>query len=107
MYFHDANQREPKQILPGIFLRSFFGEQMTLAVIDIEANGVIPLHSHVHEQVGMVVEGVAELTVAGETRQSKPGDVYTVPGNVLHGVTAGDQPVKLVEVFYPTREEFR
>ena len=107
MYFHDPNQQDSRQIVPGVFLRSFFGEQMTLAVIDIEANGVVPLHSHVHEQVGMVVEGVADLTVAGETRRTKPGDVYTIPGNVVHGVTAGDEPVKLVEVFYPTREEFR
>ncbi|MGB0389739.1 MAG: cupin domain-containing protein [Ardenticatenaceae bacterium] len=107
MYFHDSKEHEPKQILPGVFLRAFFGEQMTLAVIDMEANGVVPLHSHVHEQVGMIIEGVAELTVAGETRQTQPGDVYTIPGDVVHGVTAGDQPVKLVEVFYPTREEFR
>lgn len=107
MYFHDPSEKEPKQILPGIFLRSFFGEEMTLAVIDIEANGVIPLHSHVHEQVGMVIEGIAKLTVEGETRETKSGDVYTVPGNIVHGVAAGNQPVKLVEVFYPTREEFR
>ena len=76
------------------------------AVIEIEDDGVAFI-GDLEEAAPGVVEGEAELTVAGETRLTQAGDVYTIPGDVVHGVTAGDQPVKLVEVFYPTREEFR
>ena len=79
---------------------------MMMVFYSIDAEGVIPMHSHPHEQMGMVIEGSIELEIDGERRSVSPGDAYHVRSNVLHGGKAGDGPVRVVEVFSPPREDF-
>ena len=55
-YFFDSAARTPKELLPGIVSRTFWGERMLLSLVDLEANATIPPHSHPHEQIGMVVQ---------------------------------------------------
>ena len=55
----------------------------------------------------MVLDGRAEFTIGGETRVLGPGDMYLMPGNVRHGVVALESPVRAIDVFYPTREEYK
>ncbi len=50
MYFFSPAERERKELFGGVNARTFWGEHMLLAVVDIPANGVIPPHSHPHEQ---------------------------------------------------------
>lgn len=50
---------------------------------DIEPIGEIPEHAH-GEQWGVVLEGEAELTIAGVTRLYRKGDVYHIPAGAPH-----------------------
>ncbi|HIE57457.1 MAG TPA: cupin domain-containing protein [Anaerolineales bacterium] len=107
MYFHSFDERAPKELAPGINARTFWGEKMLAAVVELEANVHLPLHSHPHEQVGIVIDGQIEMTVAGEKKTLTPGDVYVIPGNVEHEARTFDQPVKVMDVFSPVRDEYK
>ena len=106
-HFCDLENRERKEIAPGVHIRTFWGSEMLLSVADIDANAVVPAHSHPHEQAGAILSGEFELTIGGETRCLKPGDTYIVPGDVEHGGKAGDAPTRVLDVFSPVREEYQ
>jgi quercetin dioxygenase-like cupin family protein len=72
---------------------------------DFEKGSVGYLHTHPHEQVGYVVKGSFEITLAGHKSIIKVGDTYYVPSNVEHGVVALEEGV-LLDVFSPQREDF-
>jgi quercetin dioxygenase-like cupin family protein len=80
---------------------------MTLALVALEPNAVVAPHSHPHEQVGAVIAGELEFTIGDESRLLHPGDVYVIPGDVVHGVKVGPGAVQLVEVFSPVRENLK
>jgi len=81
--------------------------EMLLAIVDLAANTVLPLHSHPQEQAGTVVSGNLELTIDGETRWLKPGDTYIIPSGVEHGGRTGDTPARVLDVFSPVREDYQ
>ena len=106
-YFCDLENREAKEVVPGVHLRTFWGKEMLVSVTELEANTDMPVHSHPHEQVGTVISGELELTIEGETRLIKPGDVFIVPGGVEHGARTGDLPARVMDVFSPVREDYQ
>lgn len=107
MYFHDPEERPYKEIFPGIRSRTFWGENLLLALVDLEAEAVLPAHSHPHEQSTYVLEGELEFEVAGERRTVKPGNVIVIPGNVEHIVRVGARPAKVLDIFSPVREDLK
>jgi quercetin dioxygenase-like cupin family protein len=80
---------------------------MLAAVVDLDPETVLPMHSHPHEQLGIVIKGELELTIDGEARKLKPGDVYLIPGDVEHGAKTFANPVKVMDVFSPAREDYK
>jgi quercetin dioxygenase-like cupin family protein len=107
MYFHDPSTRLSKELLPGIDARTFWGENMLLAVVDLEANAVIPPHAHTHEQGGIVLEGEMDFTIGGVEKHLNPGDLYIIPGDVEHSVQVGPSPARVLDIFSPVREEYK
>jgi len=107
MYFCDVENRESKEIAPGIHMRTFWGENMLLSVVDIEEGAEVPEHSHPHEQCGTVISGQMALTIGGESRLLSPGDSYIIPGGVTHSVAAADAPARVLDVFSPVREAYQ
>jgi quercetin dioxygenase-like cupin family protein len=106
-FFHDVENREVKEIAPGIRIRTFWGEQMLLSVAELDANVELPVHSHPHEQAGIVVSGTLELTIGGESSNLEPGQSFIVPGGVEHGGRTGDTPARVVDIFSPVRQEYQ
>ena len=107
MYFCDIVEREVKEVVPGIRIRTFWGEKMLLSVVDLDPDAVLPAHSHPHEQSGTVISGTMALTIAGETRWLEQGDAYIIPGGVEHSALAGSGPVRVIDIFSPVREEYK
>ncbi len=91
---------------PGIQIQPVIGESLMTCWIAMEPGAVVAEHSHVNEQLGVVVEGSVTLTAAGETRELVVGDAYRVPSDLAHSGVAGADGVLLVETFVPIREEY-
>ncbi len=106
-YFCNVENREAKEIVSGVRIRTFWGKEMLLSIVDLDANAVVPAHAHRHEQAGTVISGEFELTIGGETRLIKLGDAYIVPGGVEHGGRTGDTPARILDVFSPVRKEYQ
>ncbi|MAQ12441.1 MAG: cupin domain-containing protein [Chloroflexota bacterium] len=106
-YFIDAASREPLELVPGARTRTFWGEQMLFSLVEVDADSEVPLHTHPHEQGGIIVEGELEMGVDGEVKLLKPGDMYIIPGNVEHYARAYTTKAKALDIFSPVREEFK
>ena len=106
-YFIDASGRKPMELVPGARTRTFWGEQMLLSLVEIDAESEVPLHSHPHEQGGIIIEGELEMGVDGEVKLLKVGDMYIIPGNVEHYAKARSVKAVALDIVSPVREEFK
>ncbi|MGW8249756.1 MAG: cupin domain-containing protein [Anaerolineales bacterium] len=107
MYFHDPQDRQSIDLVNGIHARTFWGDRLMLVVVDIDAEAVLPNHSHPHEQGGIVLKGELELTIGGEKRLLKTGEVYLIPAGVEHSAVAGIEAVQVLDIFSPIREDLQ
>jgi len=107
MPFLNVNEREAKGLFPGIVTKTFWGDQMLVSRVELEPNAEVPMHSHPHEQFGVVLEGELTLSMAGETRELGVGDMYIALGNIEHGGHAGPDGCLVAEIFSPVREEYK
>ena len=107
MYFFQTSKRESKELAPGVNARTFWGKEMLVSMVDLDANMTLPEHSHPHEQVGTILTGKVEFTVAGESKIMGPGDVFVVPGGVPHSARTFDEAARLMDVFNPVREDLK
>lgn len=106
-YFIDTSDRKPMEVVPGARTRTFWGEQMLLSLIEVDANSEVPRHTHPHEQAGIIVQGELEMGIDGEVKLLKPGDMYIIPGNVEHYAKAYEVKALALDIFSPVREEFK
>ncbi len=107
MYFCDIENRAVKELVSGVNIRSFWGEQMQLIAVTIDPGAHVPTHKHPQEQSGTVLSGKVTFTIGDETRTLEPGDCYIIPGNVEHSATGGNVETRLVEMFSPIREDLK
>ena len=92
--------------IPGITMRPLAGGHIMLNRVEIDPNVEVPRHNHVHEQAGLVLEGVLHLTIGDETRSLRPGDAYTCPPDLPHRAVAGPDGCVVLDVFCPPREDY-
>lgn len=82
-----------------------YNEDLMLVKVAFLKGGVGATHKHPHLQISYIASGIFEITIDGETKTLKDGDVYFVPSNILHGAVCVDDGV-LIDVFNPMREDF-
>lgn len=82
------------------------GEHITLAVVELEPDAVVPEHHHVAEQMGIVLAGEMTFTIDGETRTLGPGGTWRILSDIPHGVTAGPNGAVVIDVFTPVRSDW-
>ncbi len=76
-------------------------------LVELEPNTVVPVHSHPHEQLGVVLRGLQVLTLDGREYPLGPMEAYVIPGGVEHGARFGPEGATVLDVFQPVREEYR
>lgn len=104
--FYDLSDVRPFSPLAGFQMQSVIGGAMMANWVRIEPNQLMPRHQHPQEQLGIMLEGTLELTIGDETRVLKPGHAYTIPGNVPHHATTGDDGCLVLDIFSPVREDY-
>jgi quercetin dioxygenase-like cupin family protein len=106
-YFVSRAETSQHEIFPGVHIFTMAGERMMISLVEFAPRAVVQPHSHPHEQMGMLLEGELTFTIDGETRTLLPGEMWRIPGGVVHSAVAGDKPVKALDVFHPVREDYR
>lgn len=82
------------------------GERITLAIVELAPNAVVPEHRNAAEQLGMVIRGQMRFTVDGETRDLGPGGTWRILGDRPHDVVAGPEGAVVIDVFSPIRSDW-
>jgi quercetin dioxygenase-like cupin family protein len=104
--FDDLAALGPLPIWDGIAARAVAGERITLAVVELDPDTVVPEHSHENEQLGLVLRGSVRFRVGEEIRELGPGATWTIAANVPHEVEVGPDGAEVIDVFAPVREDW-
>ncbi|MCJ7608454.1 cupin domain-containing protein [Candidatus Bathyarchaeota archaeon] len=82
-------------------------DRMMLILVEIAEGSIVPMHSHVHEQMGMCLKGSAEfesdigVTTVGEC------DSYFLASNEKHMVRKPSRGgAVFLDIFSPPREDY-
>lgn len=106
MPFISIDDYEPVELAPGARARTPYGKHVMLSYLEMDEGSVVPLHSHPHEQGGIMLRGRLELTIAEESRVCTVGDMFIIPPNTPHGARPVDGPAIVLDVFSPIREDY-
>jgi quercetin dioxygenase-like cupin family protein len=67
----------------------------------------VPPHDHPFDQLSVVLAGTFELELDGVAYRVREGELLYIPAGVPHtGRVIGDEPVLVVDVFAPARDDF-
>ena len=103
----DAPKFTQMEGLETTILVGLRGDKMTMALNATLPGHTVPIHSHKHEQIGMVYAGEAKLRIGDEERIVKKGDFFRIPSNTPHGDTCiSEEPFVMLDIFYPLRKDF-
>jgi quercetin dioxygenase-like cupin family protein len=106
MKVNKLSELESREVVAGFHGKFVHSENMTFVYWQIDAGSTLPEHAHPHEQVANILEGTFELRVNGETVTLEPGNVAVIPSNAKHtGRAVSD--CRILDVFYPVREDYR
>lgn len=100
------NEIEGKDnLMIGGTVKFVHSDNVTVASWTFEAGSIFKEHSHPHEQILNLLEGTIEFTVDGDTKRIEAPAAIIIPPDAIHsGKTV--TPSKLIDVFYPVREDF-
>jgi quercetin dioxygenase-like cupin family protein len=94
------------ELAAGVSGQPLFGTDAMLNLIRFEPGSTVPLHSHPHEQLGIVLEGMQALVVDGVAHELGPFEAYALPGGVEHSAYCGPKGALVLDVFTPVREDY-
>ena len=106
-YFIDPDKIESFEISPGVSLRTAWGENLMMSVVTISAGSEMEPHSHQNEQAGIVLKGEFLFTIGGKTKMIQEGEMYMIPSNVEHRLSATNEEAVALDIFSPPRTDYQ
>jgi quercetin dioxygenase-like cupin family protein len=104
--FVRLDAQRPFELAVGVSGQPLFGEGAMLNLIRFAPGAEVPLHSHPHEQLGIVLEGMQALVIDGVAHEMGPMEAYVLPGGVEHSAYCGPDGALVLDVFTPVREDY-
>lgn len=96
----------PAEWLNPLLQRSLVvGQRVMVSRLFLKKGAVVPLHSHPHEQVTMILSGALRFTIDGGTRMVGAGEILCIPPHMPHAAEAVEDTVD-VDIFQPPREDW-
>ena len=93
---------------PSMSRQIVSGDKLMIARIRFKNGFIVPLHSHVHEQVTQVISGKMRFWFGENKEQTMelgPGDVVVIPSNLPHeALMIGE--VEEVDTWAPPRQDW-
>jgi quercetin dioxygenase-like cupin family protein len=96
----------PREKMTDLVARQVLhADTMTVARLELRQSAVVPMHSHLNEQIAMVTAGALRFEIGGAEVIVRAGEMLQIPGGVPHSVVALEDSVA-VDVFSPVREDW-
>src|ERR1700680_621727 len=105
--YRAVSELKPARIWDGVLARALHADRLTIGFVEIDPDVLVPEHRHDHEQVGFVLRGSVTMVIAGQSRELRVGETYTIASQVPHSARAGVDGVSVVDVFAPVREDWK
>jgi len=97
---------QPKELVAGVAGHYVHGEGATFGYVELKQGSRVPDHSHPNEQITYILEGQLQMKIGGQDCLLEPGMYYVIKSGVTHNAFAVSD-CKLIDVFTPTREDYR
>ncbi|HEX7084140.1 MAG TPA: cupin domain-containing protein [Gaiellaceae bacterium] len=104
--FDHLGEIEPLRIWEGVVGRPVHGDELTLTLIELAPDSVVPEHAHVNEQVGVLLRGSVRFRIGDEEREIERGATWCIRAHQPHEVRTGPEGATLVEAFAPPRADW-
>ena len=99
--FGSWNNVDSYEFRDGVRIHAVGGEQVLLCRVTYAPGKEVPWHAHEHtEQVMLILDGEVTMTIAGETRTLKTGDVVVVNRGIEHSLIS-EPGVTFLEALAP------
>jgi len=92
-------------VSPLIERQFVVGDQVMVAKLLLRKGCVVPMHSHVNEQITNILSGALQFTIGGRQITVGPGEYLCIPPNVPHTALALEDTID-VDIFTPPREDW-
>ncbi len=97
-------------VKPGLRRKMIVNENLMTVIVEFTDgpwDEPEPFHSHPHEQTSYIAGGEIYLFIKGEEKvRLKEGDMFSTPPDIPHTIQLLTERARLVDSFYPLREDF-
>lgn len=94
-----------ENVNPLIERQFVVGDQVMVAKLLLRTGCVVPMHSHVNEQITHIESGALQFTIDGKEITVRPGETLCIPPNVPHMAVALEDTID-IDIFTPPREDW-
>ena len=99
------NSVELEDLNPLLQRQMVWGQGVMLARVLLKKGCVVPMHSHLNEQLTYILEGALKFLIDGREIVVNAGEVLTIPAHVPHQAEALADTVDL-DIFHPPRADW-
>ena len=96
---------EIERLNPLLDRQLVVGDQIMVSRILLKNGCIVPLHSHVNEQVSYILEGALKFWIDGKEIVVHAGELLCIPSSMPHNAEAMEDTVDL-DIFYPPRQDW-
>jgi len=96
---------ELEKLNPLLDRKIVVGKEVMVARVLMKKGCIIPLHSHVNEQITYILEGALKFWIDNKEIVVQAGEVLCIPSNMPHKAEAVEDTVDL-DIFNPPREDW-
>jgi quercetin dioxygenase-like cupin family protein len=96
---------ELEQLNPLLQRQLVVGEAVMVARVLLKKGSLVPLHSHMNEQITYILEGTLQFQIDGREIVVRAGEVLCIPPHMPHAALALEDTVDL-DIFNPPRQDW-
>jgi len=96
---------EIERLNPLLDRQLVVGDRLMVSRILLKKGCMVPLHSHVNEQVSYILEGALKFWIDGKEIVVHAGELLCIPSSMPHKAEAMEDTVDL-DIFYPPRQDW-
>src|SRR5436190_20406426 len=99
------NEVELETLNPLLQRQLIVGHEVMLARVLLKKGCVVPMHSHVNEQLSYILEGALKFFIDGKEIVVRAGEVLVIPPNMPHKAEALEHTLA-IDTFHPPRADW-